>query len=98
MDKNPIPDQFTVTITEEDRQKAEGFCSNFSCLMATALKRTFPEAAISEGWNHSHINKVQYNHQNAGPEELCCEIKVEQKPFYGPEVVGKTFTFTREKE
>lgn len=98
MKNTPIPDKFTVTITEEDRQNAFDFCDNGECLMATAVKRMFPHATVDEFVSQMRIEGTEYSHEHAGTTALYYTAAAIESPFYGPEVVGKTFTFTREKE
>jgi hypothetical protein len=95
-----IPDTFTLVITEEDRQSADGFCSNENCLVGACINRTFPEYRWIEGvdevvamipgdfqiWKHERLDDI----------ELLVDDLAMSKPFYKPAVVGKRIICTRQ--
>lgn len=88
--------RFTVTITEADRKKAGCFTSNCDCLIATAIKRMGAES-VSEVVDYCNIDEHLFTHAPIGPEELFRNSSAKNRPFYGPEVVGKKIVFTRAK-
>lgn len=97
-----LPKKFTVTITEEDRQKADGFCRNESCLLATAVRRQMElgqDDDISEGVTSMCINGERYRHVEFPRGDLSSFVIVDatDKPFYQPHVVGKRTTFRLEE-
>lgn len=87
-----------VTITEEDRQKAGKFSDHCSCILATALKR-MGYGVIGEGVDNSVIRVpnscMRYNH--ARWEHADAHANYGERPFYAPEVVGKTIILTRDE-
>src|SRR5690242_6171236 len=81
-----------VTITEEDRQKADSFCSTGGCILATALTRMGYSHFIV-GVDDAHIGFIDYeirhNGRGWGADESC-RLSRKERPFYSPGVVGKT--------
>lgn len=89
--------KFTITITERDRQEAQEFCNNGSCLIATALKRRgFKD--VHEAVTYVRIGEADYNHEYLGDKELCKIRNRTKAPFYSKRVVGKKIVFTKEEE
>ncbi len=87
---------FSVTITEEDRQKADGYLSCRNCLIATALKRVGFEYVTADPYTvglrlNPGDEEVEFS-TKAGLEDVCMDGNT-----YRPEVVGRTFTFTPKK-
>ncbi len=100
----PLPQQFTVVITEEDRQTADHFCHSGSCLLATATARTLrqfgiPVSRISEGVVDLRIRAgdecCTYGHEFFSA-ETAHAISPMKRPFYAPEVVGTTVTMRQQ--
>jgi hypothetical protein len=86
----------TVTITEEDRQKAEPFNSIHNCLIATACKRVLRDVQLlSVGtYDVSFIHNGKYESHNFSERlglELITERSSQCAPFYTKDVVGKSF-------
>ncbi len=50
----------TIEITNEHAKRASQYCSNEYCLLATALRDHFPDADISCGASHFHLNDEEH--------------------------------------
>lgn len=90
-------DEFTLTITEADRQEAGPFVDPFKCLVATALRRKgFKE--IAELITNVKVDGLVYLHEGLGPRDLfACHREKTEAPFYKEEIVGKEITFKLKK-
>lgn len=85
-----------VTITEEDRQKAESYDSIWDCLIATACKRTLncEDLTVGNLTIHFYGNDgriVQKRFSDDLNPEWAKETNKESAPFYNKSVVGKSF-------
>lgn len=49
-----------IIITEEDKEKAGPYADHHNCVMATALKRYFPDKRISVGPDYARIGDELY--------------------------------------
>lgn len=88
---------FTLTITEEDRQNADNYGNNCSCLIATALKRLGAKD-VNECVNSASIDGVWFNHTPAGIQAVQFDnvaAEHDEKPLYKEPVVGRVFQFWR---
>lgn len=91
-----LPQQIDITIQEEDRQNAGTYKNNDGCLIATALGRMGynhdAHIMVYPSWvkigDQTYLGQMQSNDLCYNPEAGC-------RPYYGPKVVGKTFTLTR---
>lgn len=80
---------FTVILTEEDRQNAEDFFSTTDCILATALRRVgFPIKSVDGTYVYTDTNKTYLIvNQMFFAEALIRDT--EQPPFYTEEIVGR---------
>lgn len=97
--KQIAPRYIKVTITEEDRQKADRYCSNGGCLIATALKREGYELGPGGvGGFEVNVNGKNYTFDEecgVGGNVVKTDYSSREKPFYLPSVVGKVVSCTR---
>lgn len=98
MKNKPLKDrkQITLTFTEEGRQTADAFCDESDCIVATQLL-LLGVNKVREHVECCYIDGVKFEHEKAGNVFLCCDSNATQKPFYGPEVVGKKLVLRRVK-
>lgn len=102
MKTKKLPNQITVTITEEDRQNALDFCDNGGCILATATLRTVNERGhaykrVSEGIDRIVVGVTIYHHPNFHADDAHRIIGSLSKPHYLPEVVGTKVVLCRRK-
>lgn len=84
-----VPEQFTVVVTEADRQTAGVFWDPEGCIIATAVKRMFPGSKATEATDAVLLDGVRYRHSWIRPSDLHFQGSP-VVPHYGPEVVGFT--------
>lgn len=89
-----LPDVIRITIAEEDRQNADHFIENCSCLLATTIKRQLGARHVVESVDNVTIDGVKYRHRKFAPRHYGF---THGKPYYPPSVVGRVVKLTRSK-
>lgn len=87
-----FPDKFTVTITEEDRKKADTFLSG-NCLLDHAVRRRLRTKEVRCGASIHRVGDHCYRSEGSGSVELKYDALKRRKPFYDKSVVGTKVKF-----
>lgn len=84
-----------VVFTEEDRQNAQDYGSNYACLLATALTRMGFKDVCVGSFGDTSIGKCGYAPQELFECDLVRRGHAARAPFYKKSVVGKKLTLIR---
>jgi hypothetical protein len=93
--KGKAMQEIKVVITEEDRQRADKFEDGEFCIIATALHR-MGHTGVHVTTLDARVDGKFYKFDEFAGCDFTSAILDDNppRPFYGPDVVGKTLTLT----